>query len=517
MDSIPRYLIYILLIFFIFFPIIYLFASVLFPNFQLTSLYSLSDYITFSFNSRIIEILFRTILMAAFTSVIAGSIGLALAILLEYTNLSHRKLFNFLLFIPFLIPSYIFTFSWMGFLGKRGTFTDIVFQNIPLDIYNPFAVVLFLSLSYFPIVMFIISLGLKNVDSNLISSARMSNRKGLIRKILLPLIRPHLLIACFFVFVLTISEYTVPAFLRVNVYSSEVFAQLAAFYDLRRAIVLSLPLVALALLLCGSIQFYFRNKSFTTISSFSRKKEAFIFLSKHQKVFAYSFILLLLLFSLLIPIGILGVESEMNFFGAIGSAKNQIFNSISTSLLGALAVTFLGFFTSYFLKKSRSLISLISFPLAVSSPVIGISLINFYNGLPIPIYGTAWMIILSYLVKFLPFSILIFSSFFPQVSPSIEESARMSRSSFSKRIYRIVLPLVKGGFLSSFAIVFILCIGEVGVTQMVVPPGFQTISMRIETLMHYANYSYVASLSLFMMLIIFFVYLIYSWAYRKGE
>jgi iron(III) transport system permease protein len=477
----------------------------------------LSDYIAFSFNPRIVGILFRTIAIALSVSAIAGGIGLALAIMFEYSNLPHRKIFNFLLFIPFLMPTYIFTFSWMGFLGKRGTFTGLVFPNIPLDVYNPLAVVAFLSLSFFPIATFIISLGLKNIDSNLINSARFSNRKKVVRKILLPLIRPHLLIACFFVFVLAVSEYTVPAFLRVNVYSSEIFAQLAAFFDLRRAIVLSLPLIALALLLCGVIQFYFRNKSFTTISSFSRKKETFIFLSRRQKILAHSFVLLLLLFSLLIPVGIMLIESETGFFGAVASSEVQIFNSISTSLVGAFVATFLGFLTFYFLRKSKSLISLISFPLAISSPVIGISLINFYNSLPVPIYGTVWMVILSYLVKFLPFSILIFSSFFPQISPSIEESARLAKSSLSKRIYKIILPLTKGGFVSSFAIVFILCIGEVGVAQMVVPPGFQTISMRIETLMHYANYSYVASLSLFLLLVIFFVYLLYSWTYRKSE
>jgi iron(III) transport system permease protein len=403
----------------------------------------------------------------------------------------------------------------MGLLGKRGTFTEMIFQNIPINIYNPFALIIFLSLTYFPIAMFIISLGLKNIDSNLIDSGRLSNRKKVIRKIVLRLIRPHLFIACFFVFALAISEYTVPAFLRINVYSSEIFAQLAAYYDIKRAIIFSLPSVGLALLLAGSIYFYFRKKSFTTISSFSRKKVNFIDLSKRQKVVAYFFILTILSFSLLLPIYILFIESESTFFDAVNSSKIQITNSLLTSISGATVATFLGFFTYYFFKSNKSLIALISFPLAISSPVIGISLINFYNNLPIPIYGTAWIIILGYLLKFLPFSVLIFSSFFPQISPSIEESARLAKSSFLKRIYKIIIPMTKGGFLSSFIIIFILCFGEVGLTQMVTPPGFQTLSMRIETLMHYANYSYVASLSLFFLSIMFLAYILHSWTYRE--
>jgi len=510
-----KYLIYLLLFILVFFPIIFLFVPILFPSLQPTNLNSLWNYIIFSFNSRIVTIFFRTILIGLLTSIVAGAIGLILAILLEYTNLPSRKLFKFLLFTPFLIPPYLFTFSWMGLLGKRGTFTDIIFQNIPLNIYNPFAMVILLSLSYFPIAMFIISLGLRNIDRNIVDSARLSNRKKLMRRIVLPLIKPHFLIACFFVFVLTISEFTVPAFLRVNVYSSEIFAQLSAFYDLRRAVIYSLPLVVLAVLLAGSIHFYFRNKPFATISSFFKTKVEFITLTKHQKVIAYSSILLLLLVSLLIPASILVIESETSFFDAVSSARVQISNSFLVSLSGAAAVTFMGFFTYYFFKNRRSLITLISFPLAISSPIIGISLINVYNNLQIPVYGTIWMIILSYLLRFLPFSVFIFSSFFPQISPSIEESARLSNSGFFKRIYKIILPLTKGGVLSSFLIIFILCFGEVGLTQMVTPPGFQTLSMRIETLMHYASYSYVASLSLFFLILVFFAYALHLLAYRE--
>lgn len=512
-----KYIIYFLLFAFIFLPIFYLLVSVFFPNFQLTNLYSLENYLIFSFDSKTIEIFLRTVLIGFFTSVVAGGIGLVLAVFFECTNLSYRKLFKFLLFIPFLIPTYIFTFSWMGVLGKRGTFTNLVFHNLPFNIYNPFALVFFLSLSYFPIAMFIISLGLKNMDRNLIDSGRLANRKKMIRKVVLPLIRPHLLIACFFVFVLAISEYTVPSFLRVNVYSSEVFDQLAVFYDTRKAMIYSLPVIFLAMLLAGFIYFYFKKNSFTTISSFTRKNVNFIFLSKNQKVVAYFFILVLLSFSFLIPTIFLIIESQTSFFNAIASTKVQIASSFLTSLAGAAVVTLLGFFAYYFLKNSRYLITLVSFPLAISSTVIGMSLINLYNNLPVPIYGTTWIVILGYLLRFLPFSVFIFSSFFPQVSTSVEESARLSRAGFFKRIYKIVFPLNKGGLISSFLIVFILCFGEVGVTQMVSPPGFQTLSLRIETLMHYANYSFVASLSLFLISLIFFVYIIYLWVYRESD
>jgi iron(III) transport system permease protein len=508
--SVFKYTLYFLIFILIFLPVIYIFISVSFPN-------SLWNYIIFFFDLKILTIFFKTLLLGLFVSIISGGIGFILAIILEYTDMPNKEIFRFLLFAPFLIPTYLFTFSWMGFLGKRGTFTDINFYNIPINIYNPLAVIIFLSLSFFPIAMFVISLGLKNIDENLIDSARLTNNKRIIRKIIFPLVKPHLLIACLFVFMLAISEYTVPAFLRVNTYSSEVFVQLAGFYDIRKALIYSLPLVIFAIFLTSFIHAYFKNKPFASIHSFYRKKKNFIILSKNQKIFSYIFIFLLLFSSLFIPIVMIVIESEMSFFDAIFSSKKQIFNSFLISIIASVIITFFGFFIYYFFKNKNFLITLISFPLAISSPVIGISLINLYNSFPIPIYGSILMVILGYILRFIPFSVLIFSSFFPQVSHSIEESAILAKADLFKRIKRIIIPLIKGGFLSSFIIIFILSFGEIGVTQMVSPPGFQTLSIRIETLMHYGNYSYVASLSILLLLLIFLVYIVYFLSYKKGE
>ncbi len=516
MRELIKYLVYSLLLFLIFLPILNLFLSTFLPNFRLTDPSSFLDFIIFSFDQRVIQIFFRTLLIGFFTSLLCGMIGLILAVLLEFSDILHKKIFRFLLFTPFLIPTYLSTFSWLAFLGKRGTYSSLVFPNLPIDIYNPVTLVIFLSLSFFPISMFVISLGLKNLDRNLIDAARLSKNKRTLRKIVMPLVKPHILIACFFVFVLSISEYTVPSFLRVNTYSDEIFAQLAAFYNLRRATVYSFPLILLALGVSGLFYFYSKKKSFVTISTFSRQKKDFIKLSKFQKFLSYSFIFLLVLFSLLVPIFMLIIESGP-IFKSIVFAKESIFNSFWSGVLSSFIITIFGFFTYYFLRENPLLTGLISFPLSIASPVLGIAMINLYNNLPVPVYGTILMIVFGYVLRFLPFSVFTFSAFFPQVSPSLEESARISGSGFLKTLQKIIIPLTKAGFISSFIIVFIFCLGEIGVTQMISPPGFQTLPMRIETLMHYGNYPYVASLSLLLLTFIFVFYIIYLKVYGKDD
>ena len=246
-----KYFVHIAIFILIFLPILYLLVSVFFPNFQLTDISSMWNYFIFSFDSRVGLIFLRSLGIGILTAIISTAIGLTLAIVFECTNLRFRNLLRAILFLPLLIPPFILAFSWLGFLGKRGTFSDILFPNLSLNIYNPLSLIILLSLSFFPIAMLVISLGLRNMDRNTIDSGRLTNIKKVLKKIVLPLVKPHILFSFLIIFILAMSEFTIPAFLRVNVYSNEIFAQLAAFYDLRKAIYYSLPLVLLACFISG--------------------------------------------------------------------------------------------------------------------------------------------------------------------------------------------------------------------------------------------------------------------------
>ena len=89
-----------------------------------------------------------------------------------------------------------------------------------------------------------------------------------------------------------------------------------------------------------------------------------------------------------------------------------------------------------------------------------------------------------------------------QLSPFSIESSKICGKNEVETFLRIVLPSTKNGIIFCFIFLLILCFGEISLTQMLSPPGFQTLAMRIETLMHYANYSAVASLSLSMIAIL---------------
>ena len=50
---------------------------------------------------------------------------------------------------------------------------------------------------------------------------------------------------------------------------------------------------------------------------------------------------------------------------------------------------------------------------------------------------------------------------------------------------KILIPLLKPSLLAAFFIVFLLSFGDLGTTLLIIPPGRETIPIKIYNLMHY--------------------------------
>ena len=76
------------------------------------------------------------------------------------------------------------------------------------------------------------------------------------------------------------------------------------------------------------------------------------------------------------------------------------------------------------------------------------------------------------------------------------EAGRLARRSGLAVTWRIALPLLRNGLLTGFFIAFVLAMGELGVTLLVIPPGTATIPIKIYNFMHYGAEATVAALCL---------------------
>ena len=65
----------------------------------------------------------------------------------------------------------------------------------------------------------------------------------------------------------------------------------------------------------------------------------------------------------------------------------------------------------------------------------------------------------------------------------MEEAGQIVGARWFRRVFWIVIPLIKKGLIVSWIVSFIFCLRDFGITMMVYPPGYDTFSVRIFTLM----------------------------------
>jgi iron(III) transport system permease protein len=69
------------------------------------------------------------------------------------------------------------------------------------------------------------------------------------------------------------------------------------------------------------------------------------------------------------------------------------------------------------------------------------------------------------------------------VPASMEEAAAVTGAGWVRRVILIVVPLVRRTLMGGWLIAYIFCLRDTGITMLVYPPGYDTLPVRILTLM----------------------------------
>jgi iron(III) transport system permease protein len=139
---------------------------------------------------------------------------------------------------------------------------------------------------------------------------------------------------------------------------------------------------------------------------------------------------------------------------------------------------------------------------SLPSPLVGIGLIVLWNSLlPAGIYGTVAMPVLAALARFVPIASLIMLAQLRHTDPLLTDAARVFRQGMFGMWIQVRLPLLAPGLVAAACMVFALSAGELGATLLVIPPGFETVTIRMYNYLHYGSSAAVAGLGLVMTLL----------------
>jgi iron(III) transport system permease protein len=112
-------------------------------------------------------------------------------------------------------------------------------------------------------------------------------------------------------------------------------------------------------------------------------------------------------------------------------------------------------------------------------PVGALALLVLFSHLAPFWYGTALVLIIAYIIHFLPAGLQTMEPALQQVTPNLEEAARSLGLGPLQTLRTITLPLVKGGFIAAWVLMFLQSMKELPATLLLRPVGFDTLAVRV--------------------------------------
>ena len=483
--------VYLLFVLFIVIPIIYSVSTVfIFENSFLKNLQLL--------DSKMLFLLIKSCAIAFSVAILSTLIGGLLGFVLYKTKFKYKTFFKIALLIPLFISPYILAVAWKDFWF-------ILFDNTS-SISSSFGVILVLTFIFAPLSMLIIGSALSNINSQLEESGFMITvRRQVVLKIILPLIKPALITSFVLVFIFSISEFSVPAFFGVKVFTTEIFTQFSAFYNHSLAILQSTILVIICVLLLFAEKKHIANAPFLSIGK--RGSNTKLYDLRSNKLLSHLFVVAWLIVSIVFPFFVLVIQAFKNGTSKFSQANDLLLptfgNSIGLAFMGALIIVFVGFTFAYFTTrksntKGANVIDwLLLLVFSIPSTVYGISLIKFYNQPMLDfIYSSYAIILIGYVGKFTFISTKLIGNAIKQIPNSLDEVAQVHGITFLNRIFKILLPLILPALFVAFIISFIFSLSELGTTIMLYPPGTEIMPIKVFTIMANAPQSLTSSMAL---------------------
>ena len=452
----------------------------------------------FSFGSAIVALLF----------------GGLLAWIVERTNTPLKGLAYLTSIISLGTPFVLYVGAWLFLLGKLGP-VNVAIRAItddPAATFNVFSVTgmtLIEGFLWSPLVFLLMGATLRNFNPEFEEAARMSGASvwDTIRKITLRLSLPAIMALALLVFIRSFEAFEVPALVgtpgRVNVLTTDVYTNIRLRIppDLGYSSSFSVILLGIVMVL---LYFYSRlsrhAERFSTVTGKGFRPRPFDL--GRGRYITGAILVLNFLMLLVAPIVVLLWASLLPFyqafnrnglrmltldnFRAVFRATHYVDLLINSVLVAAAAATvavMLTMVTAWLTVRRKPggvlLDNLATFPLVFPGIVLGVAIMQLFLQIPLPIYGTLWILIWAFAINYLPYGMRYSYSGMMQIHPELEEAAGVAGASTAVMLWRIIMPLLAPTLIAGWLFIFLLATRALSLPILLSGPNSQTIAVAM--------------------------------------
>jgi iron(III) transport system permease protein len=180
--------------------------------------------------------------------------------------------------------------------------------------------------------------------------------------------------------------------------------------------------------------------------------------------------------------------------------RELAFNTVVVASAVATLVVFLTFLTGWIVARrkfgSRIIDQLVTIPLVFPGIVLGIAMLQIALNAPFAIYGTLWIIIVGFVIRYVPYGMRYSFSGVLQIHKELEQAAAVSGASTGQMLRKIIAPLLSPALASAWIFVFLIASKEMSMPLLLSGPKSQTIPVAMFELWTSGQSGEVAALGL---------------------
>jgi iron(III) transport system permease protein len=454
------------------------------------------------------ELLVNTLWLVS--GVAAGTLilGVSLAWLTSVCEFPGRKFFSWALFLPLSMPAYVMAFVFIGLFDFTGPVQTQLREwfgtsSVPFpDVRSRGGVIIVMTLVLYPYV-YLLSRNAFLTQGKRALEATQTLGHGTVSGFFymaLPMARPWITAGVILVVMEALADFGAVSIFNYNTFTTAIYKAWFGFFSLPAASQLSSILVLLVFVIIA-VEQYTRSRMRFTRAGRESAAAARVLLTGMKKWAAFAYALSVLLAAFVIPftqillwtIDVFQEEFTARYVGFLG-------HSVLLGLAGAVSVCLTALVLSYAARHHPDMLSgfltktaTIGYALPGTVLAVGVFIpVAFLDNLLISAFksatgievtrvlkGTVSVLIAAYLIRFMAAGFNSIDSAMHRITRSIDEASILMGIKGLTMLFRVHLPILKGGVVAAAILVFVDIMKEMPITLMMRPFGWDTLAVKI--------------------------------------
>ncbi|MCQ2553337.1 MAG: iron ABC transporter permease [Clostridia bacterium] len=464
--------------------------------------FSFEQFQKFFNNAIYTKSLINSFKITIFVTIVTLVVGIPFAYFYAFYKLKGAKVLFIVSIICCMSAPFLGAYSWVMLLGRAGVITKF-FKGLGIvlpTIYGFGGIALAQTLKFFPLVFIYMNGAFKSIDNTLMEASANLGCVGVKRlfNIVLHLTMPTILAASLMVFMQAFADFGTPTILGEGFTTFPVLLYNEYLGENGTDFNFAAALAVIAIIVTAVIFFFQKwatgkfKFSINALHSVEKKKATGV-----SGVLMHLYCYLLCGFAVLPQVYIIYL-SFRNCKGSIfkpgfslvnyeqAMKKKLLMASRNTVIMGVAALVIIiivAVVLAYLVVRRSSVLNhtldtISMLPYIMPGAVIGIALLIAFGAKPFALTGTMTIMILSFAIRRMPYTIRSATATLMAIHPSIEEASISLGASKLKTFFTITVPMMSNGILSGAILSWIAIVTELSSSVILYSNKTATLTMQ---------------------------------------